>query len=142
MNKKYKPNDLPSLIPYLTVVDPEASIAFYEKAFGFKIKDAMKDKDENIEHVEMSKDDDIVIMFSREGAFGSTSKSPKTLKVESSINLYIYCRDVDSLYNKAIKGGAVEITKPEDKFWGDRFCQVEDIDGYTWSFATMLNNKG
>ena len=139
MNKKYKPNDLPSLIPYLAVINPEASIAFYEKAFGFGIKNIMKDKDGSIEHVEMSKDDDIVIMFSREGAFGSTSKSPNTLRVESPINLYIYCKDVNDLYNQAVKGGAMGIKKPEDKFWGDRFCQVEDIDGYTWSFATMLN---
>jgi PhnB protein len=141
MNKKYKPNDLPSLIPYLTVINPEASIVFYEKAFGFEIKDVVKDKNGNIEHVEMSKDDDIVFMFSKEGAYGSTSKSPNTLRVESSINLYVYCKDVDNLYNQATENGAIGIMKPEDKFWGDRFCQVEDIDGYKWSFAMILNDK-
>ncbi len=44
MTKHFKPENTPSLIPYLIVQDADKSIEFYEKALGFKVRNTMKDE--------------------------------------------------------------------------------------------------
>ena len=46
--------------------------------------------------------------------------------------------DVDSLYEAALKAGAKSLGAPENMFWGDRMCRLQDLDGYIWCFATAI----
>ena len=126
---------LPTLIPYITVQSAKTSIEFYKNAFGFEWIN--QHDGENSDHAEM-KYKDVVIMFSSKGAFGGTTKTPHTLNVECSMNLYLYCDDVDQLYKTSLEQGALSVMQPNDAFWGDRVCQVKDIDGFMWMFATKL----
>lgn len=130
------PLRMPTLIPYLTVRKSKTAIIFYEQAFGFQWKN-IQDQDEHgeIEHVEMVYRD-IYIMFAQEGAFGSPTKAPTTLNILVPMTLYLYCDNVDQLYQQAIAAGATSLQEPHDAFWGDRVCQVSDPDGYSWMFAT------
>lgn len=139
MTQNFKPQNMPTLIPYLTVSQAEESIRFYEKAFGFKLTNppAKNDKGQ-ISHVEMSYLD-IQIMFTPEGVWDSIHKTPNNLGIIMPISLYLYTPDVDKLYEQALAHGAISIREPADEFWGDRFCQLKDIDGYLWSFATHVN---
>ena len=121
----------------MVVVDAKASIDFYEKAFGFEIDYVSKDENNNIQHVSMKKDD-AFIMFSPEGSFGDTKKSPVNQNVQMPINMYVYCKNTDALYKQAITAGAKSVVEPQDSFWGDRFCTVLDLDNYEWAFATVL----
>ncbi|RQS70825.1 hypothetical protein DID96_14350 [Burkholderia sp. Bp8963] len=34
--------------------------------------------------------------------------------------------------------GAKSLTAPQDPFRGDRFAQIEDLDGYRWALARHL----
>ena len=145
MTKSYKPSNTPTLIPYLTVINAEDSIKFYEEAFGLKAAQISKNEKNNITHVEMKKED-VTFMFSHEGAYtdsdwGAPLKSPATMNVTMPISLYVYCPDVDALYQQAIAHGAKSVKEPQDAFWGDRFCQITDINGYTWLFGTFLGDK-
>lgn len=127
----FKPENSPTLIPYLTVRDGQKSINFYQAAFGFTLlNDPSYDEKGCIQHVEM-KFLDVIIMFACEGAFKSPVKSPVSNNVFPSVTLYLYCEDVDKLYERALREGAQSIVKPTDGFWGDRFCQVLDIDGHS-----------
>ncbi|CAO5683360.1 MAG: hypothetical protein HEEMFOPI_01952 [Holosporales bacterium] len=65
---------------------------------------------------------DVVIMFSSEGAFGEATKTPHTLNIECSMNLYFYCDDVDQLYKTSLEQGALSVMQSNDAFWGDRVC--------------------
>lgn len=135
----YKPKDVPDLFPYLVVKDAQKAIAFYEKAFGFTVSgEPAKDEQGNIQHAEMKFGKDVTIMFAPEGAWGSERKSPATLGVMPSLSLYIYCEDVDRLYQKATANGAKSTMEPQDGFWGDRFCNLIDPDGHEWMFATHI----
>ncbi len=139
MANDYKPANTPALIPYLAVQNMQKSIDFYEKAFGFKIYgEVAKDNNGNIIHLEM-RHGEASIMFSPEGAFNMVAKAPITNGVESGIGLYVYCKDVDSLYAQAIKNGAKSLTAPENMFWNDRMCRLMDSNHYNWSFATKIN---
>lgn len=128
----------PTLIPYLTVASAKNSIRFYEQAFGFEWLNTKEvDPTGNLDHAEM-KYKDLLIMFASEGAFGSMTKTPAHLNVEPAITLYIYCDDVDAMYQKALSQGAKSQMEPNDAFWGDRVCKVSDPDGHEWMFARKL----
>ncbi len=132
--KSAKPANAPWVSPYLTVRDAAASLAFYEKAFGFHKRDAVTGPDGKIMHVEMTWKDTL-IMFGPECP-QSPSKSPASSGAPSPVNLYVYCEDVDAQYARATAAGAKGAMPPQDMFWGDRMCQVIDPDGHSWSFAT------
>jgi PhnB protein len=137
MSKFFKPDSMPSMVPYLTVVNAEKSIDFYRNAFGFELIDASRDDAANIQHAEM-RYGEVVIMFCPEGAFSTISKAPVTQNIVMPISLYVYCPDIDALYEQALKHGAKSKMSPNNGFWGDRFCALTDLDGYEWSFATYL----
>ncbi len=59
--------------------------------------------------------------------------------MEAPQTFYVYCGDVDALYAQALAAGAISVMPPADQFWGDRYCMVEDPDGYRWGFATRLD---
>lgn len=134
----FKQEKIPTMIPYLTVGNTKSAIDFYEKAFGFKwLNSSEVDGDGEIQHVEMQYKD-ILIMFAPEGAFGGTTKTPATLGVQCPMNLYLYCDDVDTFHQQAIKAGAKSLMEPNDAFWGDRVCQLGDPDGFLWMFAKKV----
>ena len=133
----FKPTSIPQLSPYFTVKDGNKSIKFYTDAFGFTVVDLVKGDDGEPQHVSMEKQE-AYIMFSPEGSYGSTKKAPISLGVSMPVSMYIYCENTDQLYQQAITNGAISLIEPNDSFWGDRFCAVQDIDGYEWWFATLL----
>ena len=82
--------------------------------------------------------DDQLIMIGKQGAYGGETIAPAVSKIKSPMSLYIYCNDVDTFYQEALAAGAISGSAPENTFWGDRMCQLECPNGYTWCFATHL----
>ena len=54
----------------------------------------------------------------------------------TSSSLWIYTDDADGLYKRAVGAGAKALMPPTDAFWGDRFSQVQDLNGNRWTIAT------
>lgn len=133
----YKPANTPSLIPYLTVQDAQQAIDFYCQVFHFKLMNTPAMDQGKIMHAELTLGD-AWITLAPEQAWGFTKKSPKSSNVAPSLFLYVYVPDVDAHFMHAKQQGTEVISPPEDMFWGDRFCQLRDLDGYEWSFATHL----
>jgi len=50
--------------------------------------------------------------------------------------LYVYVRDAEETYRRAITAGATSIEKPTDTPYGDRRARVRDAWGNTWQIAT------
>ncbi|WP_027820979.1 VOC family protein [Paraburkholderia bannensis] len=133
-----RPAGVPWLTPYLTVRDARAAIAFFETAFGFAVRDSLED-DGAVMHVEMTYHDQLIVMFAPEGAFGSTARTPKSSNAIAPQSFYLYVDNVDAVYARALDAGAKSLSEPQDQFWGDRFAQVEDLDGYRWALARHLS---
>ena len=129
-----RPAATPWLTPYLTVRSARGSSAFYERAFGFAVRASDQDN-EALLHVEMTYRGQLIVMFAPEGAFGSTARTPRSANAVSPQCFYLYVDDVDAVYKNAIAAGATSRMEPSDQFWGDRFAQVEDLDGYRWGLA-------
>lgn len=134
-----KPEHAPWLMPYLTVSDPEASLKFYQKAFGFEPQAdvILKGPDGKIMHAEM-RFHGATIMFGPEGCRDNPARTPAHSGTAPPMGLYIYCEDVDALFQQAKAAGAKVQTEPQDMFWGDRMCTLIDPDGFQWSFATNV----
>ncbi len=79
-------------------------------------------------HVEMRIDDSVVVLEVG-GSF-----PPGTELTRSSV--YVYVRDVDAVYARAMAAGATSIGAPEDKPYGERGAGVKDPFGNTWWIAT------
>lgn len=135
-----KPGNAPWMSPYITVSDVEKAAHFYQKAFCFEILELPPSENGIAEHGELRYQDQL-IMIGKQGAWGSTTVTPSYSKVESPINLYLYCANVDEFHAAAVKAGAKSLAPPEDMFWGDRMCRLQDNDGYTWAFATFSGER-
>lgn len=137
--KEYRPKDTPGLIPYIIVRDINESLRFYREAFNFQLARKPVKVEDNIVHAVLEYLD-MHITLAPEGAWGMPKRSPATTNLQSPIALYVYVEDVDAFFTHAIMNGATTITEPTDMFWGDRICNLKDIDGYDWSFGTIIEN--
>jgi PhnB protein len=134
-----RPAGYPWLTPYLVVSDADAAIDFYQRAFGFVKRMALKGPNGKSCHVEMTFNQDSLIMFGTPHEGGEWPQKPPALsKVAAPISLYVYCDDVDMLFQRAVAAGAKVYKEPKDQFYGDRTCCLEDPDGYQWHFATNV----
>jgi uncharacterized glyoxalase superfamily protein PhnB len=127
-------------MPYLTVKDADRAADFYQRAFGFEKRLSMPLADGQTGHTEMTWKD-AVIMFGPEAGWkgkGCEVKAPATSGVPSPVGLFVYCDDVDRLFARATAAGAEAVQPPQDMFWGDRMCVLNDPDGHTWNFATNV----
>lgn len=127
----------PALSPYLTVRDGEASIAYYERAFGFRLEGTvMRDSAGRVTHAGMRLGD-ACIMFAPQN-MSNDMRAPVDSGAPASLSLYVYVPDVDALAARAAAAGANVVQQPADQFWGDRIAIVIDPDGYHWTFATNV----
>jgi uncharacterized glyoxalase superfamily protein PhnB len=138
MSRDPRPPKAPWLTPYLTVRDAGAALDFYQRAFGFEPGEVASDEHGKVMHCEMRYRDQLVVMFAPEGAFGGSSQAPRSLGVIAPQVFYVYCDDVDAIYQRARAAGAIGEVEPADQFWGDRMGSVVDPDGYRWAFACHL----
>jgi len=128
-----------AVMPYLTVRDAAASLAFYEQAFGFKRGEAVSAPDGRLIRVVMHHAGAAAFRFSPEGIWSGSMQAPATSDSENSIVLYVPCRKVDDLTARARAAGATILSEPEDMFWGERIVRIVDPDGYVWCFAASIH---
>jgi PhnB protein len=133
-----RPSTMLWLTPALTVRDVDKAINFCVRAFGFEKGLTMPDKTGKTVHGELKYEGSTIVMFGREGAMDCPSKSPASSKTDCPIGLYVYCEDIDALYQRAKAAGATVVSEPKDMFWGDRVASFKDPEGYSWMFATNV----
>jgi uncharacterized glyoxalase superfamily protein PhnB len=128
------PEGYHTITPFLTVRGADRAIDFYRRAFGAEELGRMHGPDgKTVMHAELK------IGTSRfflcDEVPGMDCRSPQTLG-GSPTGIYLYVRDVDEAFRRAVDAGA-NVKRPlEDMFWGDRTGSVLDPFGYTWDLAT------
>lgn len=127
------PDGYHTVTPYLTVHNAAQAIDFYKAAFDATELNRMAASHGKIAHAEL-KIGDSVIMLADEMP-GSDCRSPQALG-GTSCGVFLYVKDVDAVYNKAVAAGAKSTMPPADMFWGDRYGKVADPFGHSWSLAT------
>jgi len=54
--------------------------------------------------------------------------------------LFVYCDDVDALFEQAINSGCKQLRPVEDQIHGDREGILEDPYGHIWAIATHFKD--
>jgi lactoylglutathione lyase len=113
----------------LYVKDVIASITFYEKAFGFKRKFISPENN----YGELLTGDTILSFAAIDLAqtnlsagFIESKKDNKPFGIEIGFST----KDVESVFNNALKEGAIAVEKIKIKPWGQVVAYVKDIDGF------------
>jgi PhnB protein len=133
-NVKIIPEGYHSINPYLIVRNADRAIEFYKKAFGAEERFRMHGPDGNaIMHAEL-KIGDSVFMLTEESP-DMKALSPESIG-GSPVSLYVYVKDVDSVFNQAVSEGATILHPVNDQFYGDRSGYLKDPFGHLWSIAT------
>jgi len=129
------PEGYHTITPGLCFKDSKKAMDWYQTAFGATINGEICACQESgkVMHAELKIGDSIYSLGDEMPEFGCVSA--ETLKA-SPIKLYVYVKDCDAAFNKAIKAGATVAYPISDMFWGDRVGGIKDPFGYTWSFAT------
>ena len=115
----------------------EEAIEFYKKAFGAVEMHRMPGPGGKLMHAAIRIGDSTIMLADEYQEWGS--KSPKTLD-GTPVTIHLYVENADAVYDQAIAAGATGTMAMADMFWGDRYGQVIDPFGHSWSIATHIKD--
>jgi PhnB protein len=115
-----------AVMPYLILPGAAKFLDFTKKVFDAEETALYKrDKEEGIMHAEVMIGNS-TIMF---------ADSTEQWKPQTAC-LYVYVKNADEVYAKAIAEGAITVMEPADKDYG-RTCGVNDPLGNTWWITSL-----
>ena len=125
---KTQPDGFHTITPYLLVTDVSALIGFLKEALDGRPEEPIDRDGSTIRHAKVRIGDSSVMMgHAREG------------KAQPAM-LYVYVKDCDHSYRRALAAGATSIMPPSDQFYGDRTAGVRDPSGNQWWLATHIED--
>jgi uncharacterized glyoxalase superfamily protein PhnB len=130
--KNYRPDDVTTITPYLTIKGASKAIDFYKKAFDAEELSRMDGPDGLIMHAAIRIGDATLYLTDEMEGF----PSPQTFG-GSPVGLHMYVKDCDAVFKKAIAAGAKEVMPMGDQPWGDRYGQLDDPFGHRWGITTQ-----
>jgi len=117
-----------TLTPFLRIKGAQEAIDFYKMALGASERMRMPGPGGMIMHCELVVGDS-TIMLSEAGDMPETRSS-----------VHVYLDDCDAAFDRAVAAGATVKRPLEDMFWGDRYGEVQDPFGNSWSIATHVRD--
>jgi len=125
----YKPAGHQAAIPYLQIPNAGQELEFLGKIFHARESHVSRDLQGRVIHATVSIGDSVIML---------AEASPQWPALPASV--YVYVRDVDAAYQRALAAGAVSIMPPADQFYGDRNCGVKDSNNVTWWISTHIED--
>ena len=121
--------------PYLTVKGGDAAIQFYKRAFGAveEYRNLAQDG-KRIMHARIRINGAAILLSDDFPEFHGGGEAPPP----SAVTIHLEVDDADKWWKRAVDAGA-EIKMPlADQFWGDRYGQLKDPFGHSWSIAAPV----
>jgi len=122
----YIPADYHTLTTCYTVDGAHNFIEFLKQAFGAEITAMHTDDENRVMCGELKIGDSMIMVFD--------SKPPQWQAQPAAV--YLYTKDCDALYRRALDAGAKSVHEPMDMHYGDRSGGVQDKWGNYWWIAT------
>jgi PhnB protein len=129
MAVKFQPDSFHTVTPFLVIKDAAGVMDFAKKVFDAVEVERMSMPDGTVAHGEIKIGDSIIMLGEASGPY-----------LPLPAMLYVYVKDVDAVYKKALEAGAESITEPKDQFYGDRSGGVKDKSGNQWYISTHIED--
>jgi len=126
-----------AICPHLVVDSGAQAVAFYKNAFGAEVLGAHYTPDGRLMHAALQIGDSRVMLADEFP--GMSEPSPKTLG-GTTVVINLYSENVDALFDRAVKAGAVVTMPLGNQFWGDRYGQVKDPFGHKWALGQHIED--
>lgn len=123
------PDGYHAVTPYLVVKGARNLLNFLKQAFDAKEMVMMNRDNGDIMHAEVSIGDSRVMLSDASEQF------PPTL-----VNIFLYVKDSDAVYKKAVNSGGISLREPTNEYYGDRMGGVKDHFGNQWWIATHIED--
>jgi uncharacterized glyoxalase superfamily protein PhnB len=131
MKAKPIPEGMHSVTPHLVCAGAADAIEFYKKAFGAKENFRMPMPDGKIIHADLTIGDSHVFVM---------DEPPGPSSTPSAVLVHMWSREPDAIFERATRAGATVRMPLTDMFWGDRYGQLVDPFGHTWSIAKHIED--
>jgi PhnB protein len=133
-----QPNQGPAggITAHLTIRGNRAAeaIDFYSKAFGAEEQMRhMADDGTRILHAHLKLNGGSLMLNDDFPEFGNGASTEP-----AGVTLHLQVTDADAAWKRALDAGAREHFPLADQFWGDRYGQVKDPFGFTWSIGAPV----
>jgi PhnB protein len=126
-NVPYVRKGFHTVTPFLMVDGATRLIEFMQNAFDAKVGFISKDDNGRVIHAYVNIGDSIIMV----------ADTMEGMKAQLAL-LYVYVKDADSTFKKALDAGAKVAKGVEDQFYGDRAGGVIDEWGNSWWIATQV----
>ena len=127
-------------VPHLTLRGGQAAAAidFYARAFGATELMRMPADHGRVLHGHLAVNGGSVMLADDfpEYCGGAAAAAP------AGVTLHLQVDDADRWYARAVEAGATPTMPLADQFWGDRYGQVQDPFGHTWSIGAPIKGDG
>jgi len=130
------------IFPHLCIKGAKDALEFYKKALGAKEVMVLPHQDgKRLMHAAVDVGGAQVFIHDEFPEY--TESHPDKIASparagSTSVTVHINVKNCDDAHKRAVEAGAKSIVDPHDAFWGDRYAQVVDPFGHSWSFAHTL----
>lgn len=131
------PRGFHTVTPHLVCRNAAGAIEFYKKAFGARELSRMPMPGGGLAHAELQIGDSRLMLADEMPEMDATA--PETIG-GSAVHIFLYLKNVDAVFNQAVRAGAKATMPPTDMFWGDRYAKLTDPFGHKWSMATHIED--
>ncbi|MGE0741393.1 MAG: VOC family protein [Hyphomonadaceae bacterium] len=121
--------------PYLTIKGGKAAIEFYKRAFGATEEYRAYGEDgERIMHARIRINGAAILLSDDFPEFRGGGDAP----VPVGVTIHLEVGDADDWWKRAVNAGATVTMPLDDQFWGDRYGQLKDPFGHSWSIGAPI----
>lgn len=126
------------VIPMLICGDAASEIEFCQLAFDAQELSRRSGKDGSVVHATLQVGATMIMVH---GEFSHLeSRAPKR-DGSSSVVIYIYVENVDTVIIRAVEAGAVILLPATNQAWGDRVGRIMDPAGHVWNVAAHIDRS-
>ena len=127
------PPHITGVMPYLTVKGGKAAVEFYTRAFGaVEFARNPADDGERILNSHLGVNGGSMMLSDDFPEFRGGGETP----APQGVTLHLQVDDADHWWARAVDAGCTVKMPLADQFWGDRYGQIQDPFGHTWSIAS------
>jgi len=124
------------LIPMLVCRDGASEIDFCKTTFDAVELSRRLSPDGTVVHATLTIGEAMVMIHGEFPTLGS--RAPQS-DGSSSVVIYIYVENVDSMIERAVLAGARVLIPASNQAWGDRVGRIIDPSGQVWNVASRVN---